>query len=59
MATAAELHAAVDAVKTAVAKVQAEIADLKTQIKPPTVDQSQLDANVTDLTTSANTLNGL
>ncbi len=51
MATAKELQASVDAVKTAVEKVVAQIAALKAQ--PQTVEQAQLDANTADLTAAA------
>lgn len=60
MATAAELQSAVDALTAAVARVQAEVTELKS--RPPVaqnVEQAQLDANTDAVTAATATLNGL
>lgn len=62
MATATDLQAAVDALKTQVTRVTAEIAELKAQVvpaPPPLIDQAQLDATTADLASAAETLQGL
>lgn len=55
--TAADLQAAVDSLKTAVAKVQDELTALKS--KPELITQAQLDANATDVAAAASTLQAL
>ncbi len=56
--TAADLQTAVDTLKTAVTKIQEQIAALKAQAAD-SVPQAQLDANTTDITAAASTLQGL
>lgn len=57
MATAADLQASVDALKTAVTKIQEQIAAIKAQ--PVLIEQAQLDANAADVQTAASTLQAL
>jgi len=56
MATVADLQASIEALKTVVAKVQAEVADLKAK---PSIEQTQVDANTADINAAVDTLGAL